>query len=431
MHKRDYFLAALKAECYRYKKWVINAFSITTDHDAEPQLPGMYPYQLYRDEISYFFLDTDGEQVRLEGTHPKEAPFLFREQIVLGVGDVPNLKRNITSTYGNLLFNQMVLCYAFGDKIEYQEGSVSVKKIEKLIEKMLVSDPEPGQTVEPGKITVSEYKLFNDAIFSLAGFTQLCVPSATERTMTTDPRIAERRKELLEKYKDRLHDPVVQAMIDKELIAMDREWINGDPLKGFYYKDKSFNVVRKKIFLLQGAESGFGLQGELIPRSLEEGWDIQYLPAMSNALRDGSYNRGSQTMLGGEATKFNYRIFQNSSVAEEDCGTTLGLEVKLTASNISHYIASYVITPEGPVEITDENKDTFVGKTVRMRSPIYCKTGGVNFCARCMGSRVAATPRAIPTYAADIGSLFMSLFMKAMHGKALVTEEWDPLEAIR
>jgi len=55
-------------------------------------------------------------------------------------------------------------------------------------------------------------------MFSMAGLTQLCVPSATAKTMTTDPRIAVRRDELLKQYKDRL--------LKRDAEMRDREQIN-------------------------------------------------------------------------------------------------------------------------------------------------------------------------------------------------------------
>jgi len=423
MHKRDYFLKALAAGCFRYKRWVIEAFSVANlEKDDAP-----YPYALRRDELGYYFLnpEADGAITRVEGTTPDQPPFRFKDSVDLKAGAIPNLRKDLTSTYGNLLFNQLVLVYAFGDKIEYMEGKVTAGRVEKIIEARLKDEPKAGAARDPNALYVSEYKLFNDAMFALAGFTQLCVPSASERTMTVDPRIAERRAQLLEEYKDRLHDPVIQAKIDAELIAMDREWIMSDSSAGFYVKEKSFNIVRKKTFLLQGAESGFGVRGELIPRSLNEGWDIQQLPAMANSLRDGSFNRGSQTMLGGEATKFNYRIFQNTSVTEEDCGSLRGMTMALNDTNIKYFVSNSILTPQGLVEITDENKDKFVGKSWQVRSPIYCKTGAPNFCAVCMGKKIASTPNALSAYAADFSSMLMLIFMGAMHGKSLKVADWD------
>lgn len=422
MHKRDYFLAAMKAGCYRYKQWVIEAFSITKplENDTRP-----YPYALVPKNGFWYFLNPEtNEMEQVEGTYKDEPAFHFKDELVLAVGDLPNVKKNVTTTYGNVLFNQTVLVYAFGDKVEYMTGPIKVSAVEKIIEKRLQDEPKDGQPRDPNALYVSEYRRFNEAILSLAGYTQLCVPSATPRSLTTDPQIRVRRKELLEEYKDRLHDPVVLAKIDAELVAMDKAWIKGDPAEGFYIKDKSYNVVRKKTFLMQGVEQGFDIKSDVIPQSLDEGWDIKYLPAMGNALREGSYSRGALTALGGEAVKFNYRIFQNSRVTEEDCGSNMGLPVDVTEQTASWYINSTAITDKGQVLITEENLKQFVGKSVKIRSPIYCKTSDANFCATCIGKEIATTPDALGTYSADFGSQMMSRMMSAMHGKALQLSKW-------
>lgn len=432
MHKRDYFIAAMKAECYRYKQWVIEAFSIVPQFKTEGR---SYDYGLIRpssqsDELVFIDPNT-GSAISIEGASKGKALFDFHEELVIGPGDIPNLKSNITTTYGNLFVNYLCLVYPFGDKIDYMEGRIAIGKIEKIIESRLVDDPAPGANLnDPTNITVSEYIRFNEAALSLAGFTQLCVPAGSPKALMTDPKVAVRRQELLEQYKGQLNDPAIQARISDELIAMDKAWIKGDVSEGFFLKDKSFDVVRKKMYLLLGAETGFGVHGDLITTSLDDGWDAKDLPAMNNSLREGSFNRGAQTALGGEATKFNYRIFQNTTVVSEDCGSTLGLPVKLTKDNIDGYISSSVITAKGPVEITKENQDSFIDKEIILRSPAYCLAEAPSFCAVCIGKRIASTPTAIGTYAADVGSKFMGLFMAATHGTALKTRKYLLEESI-
>ena len=430
MDKKTYFLKAVNSDAYKYKRWVLSAFSVVMPGKIDPNQ--IFPYQIVPGDLTWMFYNPeDGMQLSpIEGTSVNEAPFKFDETVALGVDDLANVDRKVETTYGNVLVNQLVLVYAFGNKIPFMEGRITVPRIEKIIEARLKDNPKPGEMVDPDAIYVSEYQRYNEAMFSLAGYTQLCVPSATAKTMTTDPRIKERRAELLELNKDRLHDPVVQAQIDAELIAMDKAWLKGDPGEGFYIKDKSYDVVRKKTFLLQGAEQGFDVQGEVIPTSLNEGWNIEYLPAMGNSLREGSYNRGALTALGGEATKFNYRIFQNTVISEEDCGSTFGMEVVLSKDDKDAYLSNSVVTPTGSVEITEQNFESFVGKKIRIRSPIYCRTSGANFCATCMGKKIASTPNAISTYAADIGSTFMGIMLKSMHGKSLSLAKFDLQTAI-
>lgn len=425
MLKRDYFLKSLAAGNYRFKRWVLESFSITRPSAIKED--EFFQFRLERDrEGLFFFKDEEGNIESISDSIKDEPLFKFKEELKLEKGEIANLTEgSIITTYGNALFNQMVLVYAFGSKIEYMQGPVTVSRIEKIIEKYLIDEPKPDDKVDPKALFVSEYKAFNEAIFALAGFSQLSVPSATKKAMTVDPRIAIRREELLEKYKDKLDDPVIQAQIEVELKKMDREWLKGDEAEGFYISNKSYDIVRKKLFLFQGTEQGFGVKGNFIPTSLDEGWKVKDLPAMGNSLRDGSFGRGALTALGGEATKFNYRIFQNTTIAEEDCGSNMGITISLTESNASSFISSSVLEHGKPILLTDENISEYIGKRVLIRSPIHCWTLGSNFCAVCMGKNIASTPNAISTFAADIGSTFMSISLKSFHGKALSIAEFD------
>lgn len=438
MHKRDYFIAAMNAGSYRHKRWVLEAFSVVLDLHSER----LYPYALILEgdeKPRYGFVPPGSDVVEtLDGTTVGTPPFSFHDELVVGPNDIPNLKKNITTTYGNVLANFLCLIYPFGNKVEYLEGRITIDQIEKIIEERLIDDPivQSGLNKkidvpsDPTALTVKEYIKFNEAALSLAGYAQLCVPAGSPRTLTTDPQVAVRRKELLEQYKDQLDDPAIQARISDELIAIDKAWVKGDVSEGFYLKDKSYDVVRKKMLLMLGAEAGFGVKGSLITSSLNDGWDIKHLPAMNNSLREGSFNRGAQTALGGEATKFNYRIFQNTTVIGKDCGTKLGLPITLTADIIDGYVSSTAIRDGEMIEITKENKGDFVGKPIMIRSPAYCIAEAPSFCATCIGTRIALTPTAIGTYAADVGSKFMSLFMAATHGTALKTKNYLLTESI-
>lgn len=423
INKRDYFIRALNAGCYLHKSWVIEAFSVVEKMHADPK---DYPYALHRREKgTYYYIDPeDGNETFIEGTFLEGGPFHFMEEIIVGHDEVPNIHQNTVTFYGNLLVNYVCLVYAFGAKVEFEAGPMSVAKMEARIEPRLADLPE-GRTIrnagaDADKLYVDEFKRFNDGISHLTGFSQLCVPSATPKTMTVSPEVIKRRDELFRQYEGQLEDPVVQAHIDKELIQMERDWMKGDPGERFYIKGKSYDVVRKKVFLYYGQESGFGKVGKTITRSLNEGWDIKNLPDMANALRNGSYSRGALTALGGVDAKNNYRMFQNTVVSEPDCGSKLGLRITLTADIAKYFISSYVIEKDGTlVELTEDNLSRYTGEPIVLRSVGYCKTANQNLCGVCVGSRIAQTPNAISTYASDIGSKFLLAFLAMMHGKAV------------
>lgn len=428
MNKRDYFLKAMRHGAYRHKAWVLQAFSMSRPGNREP-----IPLQLQRGENHYFYHDPDlNEDVVLNDTSVTEAPFRFTDKLKLKSDDVPNLTKDLESTYGNLLANFIVLVYPFGEKIGYIEGEFKIKAIEKEIERRLTSSPENGKAEDPEAIYVHEYLNYVDAILSLDGFSQLCVPSATAKTMTRDPRIPEIRAQLLEKYKDSLDDPATIAKIDAELVKVDREWMKGDLGEGFYRKDKSYEVVRKKAHLMHGAETGFqdGQKVDVITNSLSEGWDIEKLPGMVNSLREGSYSRGAMTALGGESTKTINRIFQNTTIKEKDCESKLGWDREITKKNAGQYIGFFRIIPSGVEEITEDNHEKFIGKTITLRTPMFCKTPKTGFCETCMGRKASENPNALGALAAEVGSTLMSLMMAAMHGKSLKTEEYKPENVI-
>lgn len=416
--KRDYYIRALNAQAYRHKEWVIRCFA---QIDAERANTAHYPYKLFRStEGAFYFVNEANQRVFIEGTFVHGAPFHLMEEIVVGHDEVPNIHQNTVTFYGNLLVNYVCLVYAFGDKVPFQAGPMTVAKMEALIEPRLADVPADHAARDPAKLYIDEFKRFNDGISHLGGFTQLCVPSATPKTMTVSPEVIARRNELFKKYEGQLEDPVIQAHIDKELTQMERDWMRGDPGERFYIKGKSYDVVRKKVFLYYGQESGFGKVGKTITRSLNEGWDIHNLPDMANALRNGSYSRGALTALGGVDAKNNYRMFQNTVVAEADCGSKLGLRLTLQADTAKYFISSYVIEHDGHlVELTEENLASYTGKPIVLRSVGYCKTANQNVCGVCVGSRIAQTPNAISTYASDIGSKFLLAFLAMMHGKAV------------
>lgn len=427
MFKREYFLEAMRMGLFMHKRWVLEAFAIFRNSD-QPHDYARGLMILPDGRYAFHDAETDDGFTVIEDAMPGEPLFSPLEKIILNKGDLINVYDRVVTCYGNALVNQMVLVYAFSGKIPFMTGEIKVGAIEKIIQdRWDDAAPQSRDTdsLLDAPIRTSEYKLFNEAVGQLPGFSQLCVPSATRKTMTVDPKMLKRRDELLKEHRDQLHDPVVLAGIMAELVKMDKEWMKGDPGERFYIKAKSYDVVRMKVFIMQGISSGFGVAGELVATSLDEGWDISKLPAQINQLRDGSYGRGAQTALGGVEVKFNNRIFQNATIAETDCGSKRGIVVRMTKDKIPHYVGNYRVIKGVSTSMGEDDLKKLVGETIEVRSPIYCQTAGANFCAHCMGDGIASTPEALAAYAASIGSQLMEMFMKLMHGKSLTTEILD------
>jgi hypothetical protein len=434
MLKRDYFLGALRTGAFKNKAWVLHAFSETrlTEKDN-------FDFRLYKGKKHYYWLHKEPDtgfinEVILEDTNIAKPPFHFREPIELKAGEVPNLSYDHTTNYGRLLVNWIALVYPLGAKIPFVEGEFNLKVVESQIEKRLTTNPEwhtPDTFVSPNPIYVSEFLKYIDALLFLEGFAQLCVPTATPKSLTTDPQVAIRRKELLEEYKGRLNDPVVVAKIEAELVEMDKAWIKGDLSEGFYQKNSMYESSRKKMHIMQGYSSGFGLEPTTTTTPLMDGWDSEQLPGMINSLREGAYGRGKMTALGGAATKTVNRMFQNVSLIKTDCGTILGWKRIITAETVKKYIGFYYLGAKGITHLyTDEIAKTAEGKTFTFRSPQFCKAPGVLFCRYCVGDINAENENALSATVAAMTSQLLQIQLSSAHAVTLKATRYLPEHAI-
>ena len=439
--KKQYLLEALKSKSSLRVDWVIDLFTFTTSNKGivfevfQNPHPD-YPYRIIARGPRFYYQDPDDTSI----LHPISDGFtdtpLFRikERMTLEPGDLPNVKEKIDTIIGNIIVNNLVFIYPFGDRIPFMTGEINGKRISKVVIPLVVDDPEEGVAVEPGKITASELAIHLQTISQLSAFYGITIPAASEKTLTCDPRVKELKNKLLETYKDQLTDPAIIAKIDKELVDFDRQWFVGDTSEGFM-DGKAYNIVRKKTHLFHGMEES-PIPGEpitVVKNSLSQGWDIKNLPAMANSLRMGSYFRGIDTALGGELVKFFYRIFQNTKISVKDCGVKYGVIIfpkEATKEKLERYIGNYLIQGKDLVEITSDNFAQFAGKALMIRSPMYCKASHSDYCEICVGRPLAERPNAISMEASDVGSLIMYISMKAMHGKALSLVKYDVTRAI-
>lgn len=432
MKRVDFYIEALKNKAYLYKDWVISAFAVTRSQVDEEHSHTAYRlytirYGIYGTEV--YVPTSEGDTwVTISDVPPMVPLFAAADPLKVTPEMIPNCKEPVDSTYGDLLFNWMVLVEPFDTRIEYQVGPVSISKIERIIAKKLVDDEiVSGRKPAPDEIPVEMYMRFGRCMGALAGFVQVFVPTLSPKALTTDPAIRERRQQLLEENADRLHDPVVVSRIQNELIAMDKEWIKGDPSEGFLLSNKTYGTARKRMFLIHGPEAGFneGGNAELVVNSLNEGWDTDKIVAMFNSTRAGSFYRGALTALGGEAVKFFMRVFQNVGISEDDCGSRLGVLRTIEKGQGEYYAGLWEITPNGVAEIDEARAKSLEGKQVLTRSPLFCKTGSTDFCAKCVGQALAAIPHAISSENTSVASKFMDIMMASAHAKELKTAKLD------
>lgn len=429
MDKPQYFLAALKAQCFLKKAWVCAAFSLTREAPgAWKHQP--YPYRLVAEPNGYFYVDPEhpDQLLPIEDAPAGKPLFQWLDGISLEPGDLPNLPKGGRASYGTTLMNQTVLCYPFGPKIEFQWDAMTPRGLEKLILPRFRDDPVTPDTEPPStksNIYVTEYLRFTAAMFYMTSFTQISTPAATRKTMTAAPGIIALRENLLKEHKDMLDDPVVIAKIQAELVKHDKAYLKGDAGEGFLISGKAFAVVRQSLYGMIGAQKTMGgNEFKTVKTSLAEGWDASTFTLMNNTSRSGSFDRGAETQLGGESVKWLLRASSNMNIAADDCGVKLGNPQWITEDR-HNTIGFGVVSEKGTVVLTEENYGEYLGKKVMIRSPAFCKGTITDYCKMCVGPRLSVSPTGLSNAVSQYGNTFMLISLGNMHGKQLSVAHMD------
>lgn len=430
--KQNYFLKALNAGAALERDWVISCFSVTEyPVFEEVNNDELYNFQLVtsKTKLNTLFCidkDTDDVIVELEDYVYNEPYLKYLSGIDLNEGDLLNVNRKIRTTYGNCLVNYLLCIYPFGNKIEFITGEIDGDKLVAIIVDKLKATPAEGEPRDPNYFYVDELVKHADAVTYLEVISYTCVPTTSAATMTPNSEVIALRDKLLKQHAHELDNPAVIANIQEQMVKLDKELFKGKRESKFYISGKAYNIVRMKKFGMMGLVGGIGdVKPSLIGTSLSEKWDTNKLPNYIDDIRAGSYARGKSTAVSGYGVKLVYNAFQSVIIAENDCGVTKGLPVKVQNNNYGSLVNRYLLENGKPIFITEEIARSKIGQTIVVRTPMLCKTKPPSFCATCVGKSIAVLPRSVHITASDINSIYMNITMKSMHGKSLSTAKYN------
>ena len=143
MNKRDFYLAAIKAEAFLITAWNISCFSIVQE-GSEDWKKNPYPYRIVQLGNGHHFVSPDDttQLVKIIDAPAGQPLFKRLEGVTIDVGELPNVNKTIYTTYTNILVNALMVIRPFRNKIEFITGRFSAKKIEGMLEKRLAERPE-------------------------------------------------------------------------------------------------------------------------------------------------------------------------------------------------------------------------------------------------------------------------------------------------
>lgn len=373
------------------------------------------------------------------GEHQKFNPYDIITIPIGGYGGkIPNgqekkNKNTFTTTVGRFIFNKYFIeCEPeLLDLIGYVNDNVGKKVYGKLFDQLCYF-------VMEDQISMETYKRFCVKTQKFMPFVSILAPNHSDNMLTITKKINVRKAQLLAENKEAIdnHDVKVVDAISKELLTYAKELMAGDPAMDMFLSGAggSFENNFKNMFIMRGSvqDPDPRKSYNIITSNYIDGVSKEEYSMLANTLAAGPYSRSKKTELGGYWEKLFLTAFQHIILQEpdSDCGTKRHITMTITDKNISLIMYCYVINDDGSLtEITSQNKDKFVGKTVRLRFSSMCeaKDGICNKCAGNLFYRLGI--RNIGASTPQIPSKLKVLSMKLFHDDQLNFTEMDPMKA--
>lgn len=353
-------------------------------------------------------------------------------------GPIPNgstktNKAPFTTTVGRLIFNKYFIeCEPeLLQLLGYVNDNVGKKTYGKLFDTL-------GYAILEDRISMETYKRFCVRTQKFMPYVSILSPNHSDNMLTITKKINKKKAELIKANQEAFDrgDVIVVDQISKELLDYARELMKDDPAMDMFLSGAggSFENNFKNMFIMRGSvqDPDPRKSYNIITSNYIDGVSREEYSKLANTLAAGPYSRSKKTELGGYWEKLFLTAFQHIILQEpgSDCGTKRHITMKLTDKNIGMVMYCYVINDDGSLtEITSQNQNKFIGKTVKLRFSSMCeaKDGICNMCAGNLFYRLGI--RNVGASTPQIPSKLKVLSMKLFHDDQLNFTEMDPMKA--
>ena len=294
-------------------------------------------------------------------------------------------KEPVDTHVGIFLFNKLFIEGTVEDAIPngYYNEVITAGKFKKLMS--LISEGIMNEVIP---IVPNIYNFLRNYEFWSLKLVTVFSPSFTSKMLSRNPQVEAAKKEVL----DGIENEDVTTMVNAEdkLVDMVDKITAGDPGKTVFNSGArgSFENDYKNMMVSVGpTQNPVTGEYDFIKSSYLGGISKQDLAAAGNIIINAEYPKALGTAKGGYLTKQFYAVFQNIVYGEpgSDCHTNQGLIVEVTKDNIGDYIDQYAFGKTGPVLISKENAQNWIGKKIKVRSPMFCTDECI--CNKCAGER--------------------------------------------
>lgn len=296
----------------------------------------------------------------------------------------------INTTIGIWVFNKAFIEKELFDLFGYINKPITSKVFKEINKKM-------SYAVMEDKLPLDAIKRYIMKTEKFQPYCNILSTSITENMLSIPKAIAKKKQELLKKYEKELatNDPIVSQKIEKELIEECKVLLKDDPSIDMINSGAKIDWGNnfKNMFVMRGASKNpdpLNPNGDytIIKSDFMTGITPDEYAAFADSLTTGPYARAKKTADGGAMEKTFVKALEHLYIlpAGSDCGTKRTKSVTLTKDNIDDWMYSYIVESGNRlVELTSDNRDSYLGKKVKFRYSGLCESEK-GICNKCAGN---------------------------------------------
>jgi hypothetical protein len=366
-----------------------------------------------------------GLLARPEGGEPKCLPG-DRLKLLKGDMGVPDA---VQTTVGRVIFNKVVLEWdpAIYALTGYVNRPMDAGAIEDLRNGL-------GSQMLEGRLATASMIDFVDRL-EWAGFaiSHFIIPTLGVECVDELPAVVKRKRELIKANAEALanNDIFAAGKIEKELLALAEEELKDAPSMRLFKSGARGNISNnyKNMAVMRGSvRRNASGKFEVSTANLVEGIPKEEYPMYGDLTVSASYGRAVGTREGGYEAKKLSGAFQTVSLGEpgSDCHTKALLTVVVPPSGKDKLSYRWMAADKnGKLKmITPSEAKALVGKTIKIRSPMYCTADKI--CSKCAGELyyMLDLPH-IGLLTSRVGTSVLNQSLKAFHNSTVNTTRID------
>lgn len=347
---------------------------------------------------------------------------------VYGPDEKSKNKNVFTTTIGLWIYNR----WNFEKELHHVIGYVN-----KTIRKGLFKDinQKLSYALLEDKITIDVLKHYLEKTQKIMPFEIILAPNLDADMLNITEKLNKMTKKLFDENKEALDtgDVAVSEKIINQILDFAKEELkdvpsidNYDAGTGASWSNfKSFFISKGMMY--DDATNTF----KMVKSNYMDGISAEDYAVNAASMTAGVYARNKKTASGGYASKILTSAYQHIKIGPKgsDCGTTKYIIVTLDNKNVKLWMYSYIIEGNKLVELTSDNMDKYIGKTVKFRFSSMCKSKDYicNACAGNLFNRLGETN--IGVAESQVAERLKNAMLKLFHNSEIQTSEMDPMKA--